>query len=326
MYDFNKDSKTLIRATEGTVVERLPPRIKIRENAPIELPHIMVLIDDPDKTVIEPIEKIRKKLEKLYDFDLMMNSGHVKGYEVNDESLLAQILEALNKLADKESFKKKYSLKEGAPILLFAMGDGNHSLATAKALWDMKKKKLSALQRMNHPARFALVELVNVHDPGLQFEPIHRVLFNHYEDIFDEMKKYFVYQGFSHKQLPDLKSCQSEIKKIKGHNIIFVKKNTYGIINISNPKFNLEVGTLQSFIDECLKKHKDVKLDYIHGSDVVEQLSKDANGTNIGFLLPVMPKTQLFKTVILDGVLPRKTFSMGEASEKRFYLEARKIQ
>lgn len=326
MYDFTKGSRTLIRATEGTVIERLPPRIRIRENALIELPHIMVLIDDPEKTVIEPLEKIRKKLDKLYDFDLMMNSGHIKGYNVNDESLLKQILDALNKLASRESFMKKYALKEESSILLFAMGDGNHSLATAKALWDMKKKKLSNEQKKNNPARFALVELVNIHDSGLQFEPIHRVLFNYDTKIFDEMKKHFIYQGFSYKLLSDLKSCQAEIKKVKGHNILFMTKDSYGILTVSNPKLNLEVGTLQSFLDAYLKNHNDSKIDYIHGDDIVEKLVKQDNGNNIGFLLPVMPKTELFKTVILDGVLPRKTFSMGEASEKRFYLEARRIQ
>lgn len=327
-YDYNKDSNALIRATEGTVVSRLPPRIKIRENSPIELPHIMVLIDDPERSVIEPLEKIRKNLDKLYDFDLMMDSGHIKGYKINDEQTLKMILEALTKLTDKQLFMRKYGLIEERPVLLFAMGDGNHSLATAKALWDMKKKRLTKEQQKNNPARYALVELVNVHDQGLKFAPIHRVLFNHNEDFFDEMKKYFAYQGFSFRTFTDLKSCRADIKKSKGHSIIFITKNNYGLINVSNPKLNLEVGTLQAFLDVYIKSHKDSRIDYIHGSDVVEKLAKisDNDQMNTGFLLPAMPKTELFKTVILDGVLPRKTFSMGEASEKRFYLEARRIQ
>lgn len=306
-YDFNKGSKTLIRATEGTIIERLPPRIKIRKNAPIELPHIMVLIDDPNNTVISPLEKVTGQLTKLYDFELMMNSGHITGYLIDDQKILKQIETALVKIL--ENTKKQYD-----ESMLFAMGDGNHSLATAKAIWEELKKNGA---KMDNPARYALVELVNVHDPGLEFEPIHRVVFNVKMDFFEEMKKFYIQMG---------SECDLECKtnKAKIHTIPFLfegKKQTLAVIN---PKLNLTVGTLQSFLDHYIKKNPQVKIDYIHGDDVVEKLGKQKN--TIGFYLPSMEKTDLFKTVILDGALPRKTFSMGDASEKRFYIECRKIK
>lgn len=318
-YDFTKGSKTLIRATEGTVVERLPPRIKIREKASIELPHIMVLIDDPKMTVIEPLQN--SKLEKVYDFDLMMNSGHIKGFLVNKPNDINKVYSALEKLSDKKSFYEKYNLKKDEPVLLFAMGDGNHSLATAKKIWEEKKKNLEPKYKNVHPARFALVELVNVHDPGLKFEPIHRVVFNAPKDIFDKMKKYYSDNGSSFEFVKGTK--EPKINSKKAHIIKYVYGKDKGFIVINNPKLNLEVGSLQAFLDYLVKNDKNVKIDYIHGDEVVCELGSKQG--NIGFLLPIMQKTELFRTVILDGVLPRKTFSMGHADEKRFYLEARKI-
>ncbi|GIU70280.1 MAG: hypothetical protein KatS3mg002_1516 [Candidatus Woesearchaeota archaeon] len=295
-YDYSKGSKTLIRATEGTIIERLPPRIKIRKNASMELPHIMVLIDDPEKTVIEPL--FEKNFEKLYDFDLMMDSGHIKGYKIpkNDTE---QIIESLEKL------KKKSN--DG---MLFAMGDGNHSLATAKAIWEDMKKNNPKLK--DHPSRYALVELVNLHDEGLEFEPIHRIIFNvEKDDLFSEMKKFYDNVHFS----------ELRVEKKGSHCIEYIHNGKSGFIIVNNPNSNLEVGTLQSFLD-YYSKLRNKKIDYIHGENVVKKISvKD----NIGFILPAMPKSELFRTVIIDGALPRKTFSMGEASEKRFYLEARKI-
>ncbi len=185
-YDYNKGSSSLIRATEGTIVDRLPPRIKIRQGAAMELPHILVLIDDPQRTVIEPIGAAKSKLEKLYDFDLMLDSGHLAGYAVNAE-FENQIVEALRGLAKPETFAAKYGIGKDQPVLLFAMGDGNHSLATAKAIWEKNKAQVG----MDHPSRYALVEIENVHDEGLEFEPIHRVLFNLKKDLFAELKKTF---------------------------------------------------------------------------------------------------------------------------------------
>lgn len=313
-YDYNKGSNALIRATEGTVLDRLPPRIKIRQHAPIELPHIMVLIDDPEKSVIEPLVQKSAGLEKLYDFELMMDGGHIKGYKVSDEKDLCQVAAALEKLAQREVFSSKYGIDASKDILLFAVGDGNHSLASAKGHWENLKRCLTYEEQKNHPARYALVELVNVHDEGLVFEPIHRVLFNvKAEELIQEFKAFYKTSG-SGQICPD-----SAV-----HAFNYVTARGKGTVSIENPVSTLEVGTLQTFLDCYIKEHPQVKIDYIHGEDVVTKLGAQAG--NMGIYLPPMNKTDLFKTVILDGALPRKTFSMGEAEEKRFYLECRKIK
>lgn len=318
-YDYTKGSSALIRATEGTVIDRLPPRIKIRQNASIELPHIMVLIDDPDKTVIEPLFKKTASLEKLYDFDLMMDGGHIKGYKVSDEIDITAIGTALSQLAQKDTFCNKYNIGNDNDLLLFAVGDGNHSLASAKGHWENVKATLSVQDQQNHPARFALVELVNVHDDGLVFEPIHRVLFNVNAD--DLLKQFAAF--YRNSTCVDECACNG-ISQSAGHTFRYVTASGEGKITIDNPISTLEVGTLQVFLDSYMKTHSEVKIDYIHGEDVVTKLGSQPG--NIGIYLPAMNKTDLFKTVILDGALPRKTFSMGEAEEKRFYLECRKIR
>lgn len=330
-YDYSKGSQSLIRATEGTVIERLPPRIRIRENAAVELPHIMVLIDDPDRTVIEPLFDAATSQKPLYDFELMLSGGHIRGYKLENSGLLSKMLAALEKLANPELFQNKYGVGPGKGILLFAVGDGNHSLASAKALWEKLKNELPAAELENHPARYALVEVVNVHDAGLEFEPIHRVVFNiDSEHLLDSMADYFKAHGSSceYREFDTEQALKAEIQSQSGdnrsHQFSFVTGNTFGLVKVRNPRYNLEVGTLQSFLDEYIKKKPEAKIDYIHGEDVTNSLSSKAG--NMGFLLPVMNKNELFKTVILDGVLPRKTFSMGEADEKRFYLECRKIR
>lgn len=288
-YDFSVGSQSKIRATEGTVLERIPPRVKIRENAPLELPHIMLLIDDEQRTVIEQCEKG----EMIYDFDLMQGGGHLAGYLLSDfeaERVLAAISE----------------LDENAKgNLLFAVGDGNHSLATAKTCWETLKKTLSKEEQENHPARFCLVEIENIHDDALEFEPIHRVVFGvNPEELIEEFKEYY----------PESSDANNG-----GQHIIYTYGNKKGDLYVKNSGNTLAVGTLQSFLDK-----KGVKVDYIHGEDVTEKLSKEDG--NIGFLLPSMEKSDLFKSVIADGALPRKTFSMGEAQDKRFYFEAKKIK
>lgn len=312
-YDYTKGSCALIRATEGTVIDRLPPRIKIRQNASIELPHIMVLIDDADKTVIEPLAQKASSLQTLYDFDLMMDGGHIKGYKVSDENDISGVANALSKLAQKDTFSPKYNIGSDKDVLLFAVGDGNHSLASAKGHWENVKSTLSAEEQQNHPARYALVELVNVHDDGLVFEPIHRVLFNVDADhMMNEFKAFYCNT-----------SKTAEAAAIS-HSFKYITSSGEGTVTINNPVSNLEVGTLQVFLDSYIKYHPEVKIDYIHGEDVVTKLGSQPG--NMGLYLPSMNKTDLFKTVILDGALPRKTFSMGEAEEKRFYLECRKIR
>lgn len=319
-YDYNKGSSSLIRATEGTIVDRLPPRIKIREGAMLEFPHILVLIDDPNKTVIEPLTEAKAKFQKLYDFETMLGSGHLAGYAVNSE-FENQVVEALRGLADPETFASKYDLDSNLPILLFAMGDGNHSLATAKAIWEKIKGEVG----MDHPARYALVEIENVHDEALEFEPIHRVLFGLKKDIFVEMQSHFganykytaVASGAEMTQRVDAAAGENQLIGVVGGG------QQFGVIEISHPSTNLAVGTLQAFLDPFVKNGGAEKIDYVHGEDVVERLSLQSG--NVGFYLAGMHKNELFKTVILDGALPRKTFSMGEAKEKRFYMEARRI-
>jgi hypothetical protein len=319
-YDYNKGSSSLIRATEGTIVDRLPPRIKIREGATIELPHILVLIDDPDRTVIEPLAAAKNRLEKLYDFDLMFDSGHLTGYAVHEE-LENKVVDTLGGLANPETFAAKYEIGKDEPVLLFAMGDGNHSLATAKAIWEKVKPQVG----MDHPARYALVEIENVHDEGLEFEPIHRVLFGLKKDLFAELETYFG-ANFSYKPVANAEEMVRVVDSAEGENQsigLVGGGKAFGVIEIANPASNLPVGTIQPFIDAFLKAGGAEKVDYVHGKDVTVKLGSQPG--NAGIYLPGMDKSDLFKTVILDGALPRKTFSMGEAREKRFYMEARKI-
>ena len=319
-YDYNKGSSSLIRATEGTIVDRLPPRIKIREGASIELPHILVLIDDPNRTVIEPLASAKSQLEKLYDFDLMLDSGHLTGYAVNHE-LESKVVDALRILANPEIFAAKYGTGKDEPVLLFAMGDGNHSLATAKAIWEKVKPQVG----MDHPSRYALVEIENVHDEGLEFEPIHRVLFGLKKDLFAKLEKYFG-ANFNYKPVGSAEEMVKAVDSADGDKQaigLVGGGKVFGVIEIANPSSNLPVGTIQPFIDSFLKEGGAEKVDYVHGEDVTVKLGSQPG--NAGIYLPGMDKSDLFKTVILDGALPRKTFSMGEAREKRFYMEARKI-
>jgi hypothetical protein len=317
-YDYNPGSQTLIRATEGTVLKRLPPRMEIREGALLESPHIMVLIDDPEKTIIEGLIEYEDRMDKIYDFDLMMNGGHIAGYLV-PESKCDEIAGKLAGLANKQLFQSKYRVGEDKGVLLFAMGDGNHSLATAKAIWEKNKAKVG----MDHSSRWALVELVNVHDKALEFEPIHRVLFNVKKDFWVAIKDYFkddfIYSVCDSKER--MMELVNEGKDEQKFGMIF--PNGFGIGKFRKSRFNLTVGTLQEFLDKFLESGGAEKIDYVHGLDVVCDLAK--NEGNFGLYLPGMSKHDLFKTVIVDGVLPRKTFSMGEAEDKRFYLECRKI-
>lgn len=311
-YDFNKGSASQIRATEGTVLERIPPRVKIRENAPLELPHIMILIDDRSNEVISSVSSAKTDENKLYDFDLMENGGHIKGYRVSGE-ISESLNNALENLYDVKAFNDKYSVSD-KPLLIFAVGDGNHSLATAKTCWENIKKDLTPEEQENHPARYALAELVNVHDESLEFEPIHRLLFDIDTDKFySEMKNYF--EDCNIEQVAD----GSE----NGFTVVIGEKSESFVL--ISPKFNLTVGDIQSFVDYYLKNiEPQGKIDYIHGEETVFAKAKENN--TLGILLPAMAKNDLFKTVIVDGVLPRKTFSMGHAHEKRFYLECRKIK
>lgn len=327
-YDFNKGSQSLIRATEGTILERLPPRMRIREGAPLELPHILVLIDDPQRTVIEPLLTNPDAVQTLYDTDLMAGSGHLHGSRITDPQEENRVIEALRKLSDPHAFAKRYNVGPEKGVLLFAVGDGNHSLATAKSIWE----KIRADVGLDHPARYALVEIENVHDEGLVFEPIHRVLFGVRQDWKVSMETYFAQasggkENSSIRYMPSasVEQMMEAVNHAAGPEQAFgvVSAAGAGVVFVRNPSANLPVGTLQSFLDVWLKQGGADHIDYVHGSDVVCRLGMQPG--NLGFYLPAMDKTDLFKTVILDGSLPRKTFSMGEAHEKRFYMECRRI-
>lgn len=319
-YDYNKGATTLIRATEGTIVDRIPPRLRIREGAPLELPHILVLIDDPNRTVIEPLEAAAETMEQLYDCDLMLDGGHITGWLVSDSEKIQAVLDAMAKLTDAEEFRKKYG--DHAP-LLFAMGDGNHSFATAKANWEKVKATLSEQERQDHPARYALVEIENVHDEGIIFEPIHRVVFGlgGKDGIERILEKLNAQNG---KVTVEYSEAIPKASGGKVHTLPFCSGGSKGAFVVEAPTQQLAVGTLQNAIDAVLKEVEGAEVDYIHGADVVESLAK--SGDAMGFLLPAMEKSELFPTVVYDGALPRKTFSMGEANEKRYYLECRSIE
>ncbi len=323
-YDYRPGSKTMIRTTEGTIVDRLPPRIRVRQNAAVELPHIMVLIDDPEQTVIEPL--FEADLEQAYDFELMQNGGHLRGWNVTQQGLFEQIGTALERLAEKERFQNRYEVDDDE-VMLYAMGDGNHSFATAKAIWEtLKAEATDTAEVMDHPARYALVELVNVHDPGLEFEAIHRVIFGvDVDDLFIKAGDYYRQAGTPcHIEWYDDLAATNAAAESSGaaHAIPFVVASRFGLLKIADPRLTLEVATLQNFLDDYLQSQPAARIDYIHGDDAVTRLGGQQG---IGFYLPSISKHDLFRTIVRDGALPRKTFSMGEADEKRFYLEARRI-
>lgn len=287
-YSYEKGTKALIRASEATIVERIPPRLKIRKDSPIELPHVLVLFDDPLKTIVEPLYSKRDKLDKIYDFEMNKDGGHIRGYKVEHTD------EVIKK------FDELFLRNNNG--LLFIVGDGNHSLATAKAHWENVKKNLSEKERENHPARFALVEANNLYDEGIIFEPIHRVLFNVKEDFIKELRK----------------ACEGEFKsftftKEKGKEELPLPKNA--------PMAYL---TIQTFLDKYLSTHPEVKIDFIHDEDELIKVAID-NPKSVAIAMPALTKEDLFDYLAKGQVLPRKSFSMGHANEKRYYLEAKKI-
>ncbi|MCR4556888.1 MAG: DUF1015 domain-containing protein [Saccharofermentans sp.] len=300
-YSFEPGNKNICRATEGTVLSRIPPRIRIRANSPLELPHIMILIDDPEGITIEKAFAMAKEegITPLYDTDLMLGSGHITGTFIPDGSAVADSI--VNGLA-----ALKNANSDG---LLFLVGDGNHSLASAKAHWENIRKDLSDEEKQDHPARYALAEIVNIHDKGLDFEPIHRVIFNISSDEFiRKANEYFKDSGIEINSPSD--GAQSFTVVSGGKEDITV--------SLSNPPHTLAVGSVQMMIDSL-----GLECDYIHGEDSVRKL---ADSGNTGILVPAISKDTFFSTVEKEGVFPRKTFSMGEAFEKRFYLEAKKIE
>lgn len=304
-YDFNRGACSIIRATEATVMERIPPRVAIRRNASIELPHVMLLIDDPDHTVIEPLSEC-KEPKIAYNTDLMLGGGHITGRFMS-EAEKRHVSDALDELTSPSSMKARYGDSTLAP-LMFAVGDGNHSLATAKTIYEEIKARMGTDYARNHPARYALAEVVNIHDEALKFEPIYRVIFNvEPDELLQKLSDY----------LSNLSGNSSE------QIIEYLCVNGTGKLTAHHPEKQLTVGTLQDFLDTYVREHPNAEVDYIHGVESVKSL---INKNSVGFIFDGMGKPELFKTVIYDGALPRKTFSMGHAEDKRYYIECRKIE
>ena len=285
-YDYNKFD-TLIRASEKTVKERLPIRVKIRENAKLELSHIVLLIDDKKKTLLEELAKRKYSFKRLYDFDLNMNGGNIKAYLINDEATIKEIEEKFDNLIDDN--------------LLALVGDGNHSLASAKMHYENLKAKLSKEKAENNMARYAMVEIENIYDDAMQFDAIHRVIYNADSDFVDALKK--------------------EIKGDLQTKIIIGDKEEDLYVNHNAIS---AVKEIQDFIDNYIEEHKDVSVDYIHGIDNLKEICKDNNA--IGIILPILDKADFFDYVKKYKIMPRKSFSIGHANEKRYYIEARKIR
>ena len=303
-YDYTRGANSLIRATEATVLERIPPRVAIRRNATIEAPHVMLLIDDNKRTVIEPLAKLCTG-EPIYDTPLMLGGGHIVGRKI-EKNVQESLTEALLALVSPDQMAARYGTDGLAP-LLFAVGDGNHSLATAKATYEELKSKIGDTA-LSHPARYALAEVVNIHDEALKFEPIYRVMFGvDPRDVIEELRAYA-------DSLDGVAAPQS---------LTYLFGDTSGKLTFEKPCRQLTVGTLQEFIDSYITSHKGAEVDYIHGEDSVRKLV--AKEGSIGFIFSGMSKSQLFSTVIFDGALPRKTFSMGHAEDKRYYMECRRI-
>lgn len=305
LYDYRRGAKTLIRATEATVEERIPPRLAVRRGAALELPHAMLLIDDPGRTVIEPIAARAGELKTLYEFPLAFGGGAVCGRLVDGVGL-GRVTASLQRLLSPERIKERYG--EDAAPLLFAVGDGNHSLATAKAAYEeLKAEKGDAA--LSHPARFALAEVVNLYDEALEFEPIHRVLFG--VEVNDVLAALASYSAGLSGSLPP-----QQMRVIAGNRQI--------AMHFEHPVERLTVATLQTFLDRFLSDHPEARVDYIHGNRALESLSRHEN--TVGFLLQSIRKDQFFRTISEEGTLPRKTFSMGHAEDKRYYIESRKIK
>ncbi len=309
-YSFESGVTCQIRPTEGTVLERLPIRAAIRENASLDIPHILVLFDDPDNLVFSLLESEQTAMKDLYDFDIPNNGGHLKGSLVNDEGTISRLSDIFLELQKKSDF-------------LFAVGDGNHSLGAAKQLWE-KIKANGGENIMNHPARWALVELENIHDDGLNFEPIHRVLFNVNTQEIEENLKSF--SGFSLQPVSDKDKMVEMVEAFSGegmHSVGMVQGNTFQVLKMEKPDATLASEAFHFFLDPWLSVHKEVEVDYIHGMEVLLELS--ASDENLGFYLPSIDKSVFFNLISKNGPMPRKTFSIGEAEEKRYYLESRKI-
>ncbi len=316
-YSFEKGALPLIRPSENTVVERIPPRLKVREGAMLETPHIMMLIDDNQTDFIGKLEKVKDEQTVVYSAKLMQDGGNITGYAITDEKTIAEIQQNFVQISTQNYFDNAYPLAKGDKPMVMAVGDGNHSLATAKAYWEKIKTNLTDEQLENHPARYCLVEIVNVHQQSIIIEPIHRVLFGISKAEFLDLAKQYFGENIKIEQGVDI-----NLEKEKQHSFMITCENQEFVLTLDTKLGAIPVATCESFVEYVLKNNQQVKVDYIHGEDVVKKLSAE---NAVGIVLPNFEKRDLFKGVVLGGVLPRKTFSMGHAEEKRYYVECRAI-
>lgn len=306
-YDYHSGAQPLVRPSENTVAERIPPRLAVRRGAALETPHILMLMDDAQKTVIEPLAACKDRLHKLYDTPLMLGGGRAAGWAVTDPADIAAVESALEAMGTQSAFDETYPEAAGRAPLALAVGDGNHSLATAKAAWEEVKAGLTEAEKETHPARWCLVELENIHCPAIEVEAIHRAVFGTDFNTFSAAFRAW---------LETHGGC-GEVQKFR-----LTDGGTVLDLGAANPPHPLAVGTLEAFLADFCKEHPGARVDYIHGEDEVRRLAKQGA---VGVLLPDFQKSDLFRGVVLGGVLPKKTFSMGHAEEKRYYLECRKI-
>ena len=311
-YSYEKGAQPAIRPSERTVTERIPPRMAVRRGATLETPHVMMLADDPGCTLIEPIGARKSELKKLYEGELMQGGGHIAGWAVEDPAMLAQIDAALAALGSQEAFDAKYPQARGAAPLTLAVGDGNHSLAAAKACWEELKATLTPEERESHPARWCLAEVCNVHSPAIEIEPIHRVVFG-----VGAKELYAALDAWDQQQGSSTTMSDQRLRLADAHG--------ESAVALANPPAPLTVGSVEAFLADFLPAHPGVTVDYIHGESTALALASDPAKPATAILLPDFAKADLFKGVVLGGVLPRKTFSMGHAEEKRYYNECRVI-
>lgn len=310
-YSYEPGAACAIRPSENTILERIPPRMAVRRGAQLETPHILMLADDADKTLIEPLALKKDTLALLYDFELMLGGGHIRGWAVTAQEDLRQIAYALAALGDPAAFRAKYG--ENAQPFTFAVGDGNHSLATAKACWEEVKKELPPTEWQNHPARYCLVELENIQSDAIEIEPIHREVFG----ITAERLLQLVTQGAG-----EMGAKIGPYNQPGAQGFILVENGEEMKFSLEQSAHPLAVGTADAFLQRVQRHAPGTQVDYVHGEQSVRAISREGA---VGVLLPHFEKSDLFKGVALGGVLPKKTFSMGHAKEKRYYLECRSI-
>ena len=305
-YDYRPGTKPETRPTEGTVIERLPPRMDIRREAILDMPHVMVLVDDKENTLFNVITDDKSKHETVYDFDLMTQGGSIVGQKISDQETLEQLCTVLENLKTDDGF-------------LFAVGDGNHSLAAAKGIWEERK---AAGAQSNDPGRYALVEIENIYDKSLEFEPIHRVLFNIKGENFKAaLSENFDFNIEKYDTFAKMETAFNSVTD--RHAFGMMCSNGFAVLTINKPEVSLDYEVIQTFLDQFLKDNSETIIDYIHGTDSTIELGTKEG--NIGILMKGIDKDTFFSEIQANGPLPRKTFSIGEAIEKRFYIESRLI-